>query len=172
MGKFNTYKKILKVSCWLILTICLNACYSFKGISIDPQVSSFYIGEFDDRSQGAPADLSFNFIEDLSRKIRSESRLKYKEIDPDISFEGEIRRFQVTPGNVSSGEQIAFNRLTIDIFVKYNNYKIEKDNWEQSFSYYADFSPDAQLLSVQDGLIEKINEKLIEDIFNKAFTNW
>ena len=172
INKLKIEINILRLVIFSLLGIMFSGCYSFKGISIDPAVNSFYIGEFNDRSQGAPANLSFTFIEDLSNKIRSESRLKYKEVDPDISFEGEIRRFQVAAGSVTSGEQIAYNRLTIEIFVKYVNYKVEKDKWEQSFKYYADFDPNTQLLSVQDGLIERINEKLIDDIFNKAFTNW
>ena len=48
----------------------------------------------------------------------------------------------------------------------------EKDNFEQSFTRYADYSSSQNLVSVQEGLIQEISEGLIDDIFNKAVVNW
>jgi len=165
-------RSLLRIGFFISCSLFLSSCYSFKGISIDPAVKTYSIEIFKDRSVGAPVNLPQDFVEMLSQKIRNDSRLNYKDIDSDIVFEGEIRKFKVTPGSVTSGEQLAFNRLTIDVFVKYTNNKIEKDQWEQTFSYYADFSGTDQLLNVQADLIQTISLKLVEDIFNKAFTNW
>jgi hypothetical protein len=51
--------------------------------------------------------------------------------------------------------------------------KNEKGSWKQTFTFQADFPGNAQLFDFQDQLIKTITKKLLEDIFNKAFTeNW
>jgi hypothetical protein len=56
--------------------------------------------------------------------------------------------------------------------VKFTNLKDEKQNFESSFSRYADFSSSQNLTSVEDELIRQINDQLVDDIFNKAVINW
>ena len=99
-------------------------------------------------------------------------RLNFIDIDPDIEFSGEITRFAVTSVAPQPGETTAFNRLEIAVRMKYIYHLDEEDNWENSFSFFQDFSRDENLLDVQDGLITVIFQQLAEDIFNKAFTNW
>ncbi|MFT5764518.1 MAG: hypothetical protein ACI8X3_001949, partial [Saprospiraceae bacterium] len=69
-------------------------------------------------------------------------------------------------------ELTAFNRLDVTVNVEFINNKDETQNWVQPFSYFSDFESDQNFLTVQDGLVETINNQLVEDIFNKAFTNW
>ena len=64
------------------------------------------------------------------------------------------------------------NRLTITVNVKFTNKTDIKQNWENSFSKYLDYSSTANLQSVQDGLITEITSQLVQDIFNKAVVNW
>ena len=64
------------------------------------------------------------------------------------------------------------SRLTITVSVKYvSNLKNgKKDNFEQTFSKFADFKGDINGQEPQ--LITQITKDLTEDIFNKAFSNW
>ena len=150
----------------------ISGCYSFKGISIPPDAKTFYISELRSRVPGAPADLGQQFSENLKQKFLNQSRLNFIDIDPDIEFSGEITRFAVTSVAPQPGETTAFNRLEIAVRMKYIYHLDEEDNWENSFSFFQDFSRDENLLDVQDGLITVIFQQLAEDIFNKAFTNW
>jgi len=158
---------------YIIAVLLLNSgCYSFKGISIPPDANTFYISELRSRVPGAPADLGQQFSENLKQKFLNQSRLNFVDIDPDIEFSGEITRFAVTSVAPQPGETTAFNRLEIAVRMKYAYRLDEEDNWENTFSFYQDFSRDENLLDVQDGLITVIFQQLAEDIFNKAFTNW
>jgi hypothetical protein len=71
-----------------------------------------------------------------------------------------------------AGEQISYNKLTITINVEFVNNRDEKANWKQQFSYYDFFQPTQNLIDVQDVLIENILKEIIDQIFNRAFTNW
>ncbi|MCB0684961.1 MAG: hypothetical protein KDC53_00510 [Saprospiraceae bacterium] len=156
----------------IMVLLGTGGCYSFKGISIPPEANTFYISELRSRVPGAPADLGQQFSENLKQKFLNQSRLNFVEIDPDIEFSGEITRFAVTSVAPQPGETTAFNRLEIGVRMKYVYHLDEEENWENSFSFYQDFSRDENLLDVQDGLITIIFQQLAEDIFNKAFTNW
>ncbi len=150
----------------------LTGCYSFRGISIPPEANTFYISELKSRVPNAPSDLGQQFSENLKQKFLNQSRLNFVEIDPDISFSGEVTRFAVTSVAPQPGEVTAFSRLEIAVRMSYEYRLSEEENWESSFSFYSDFPRDQNLLDVQDELITVIFQQLAEDIFNKAFTNW
>lgn len=150
----------------------LSGCYSFKGISIPPDVNTFYISTFENRAGNAPAGIEQLFSETLKEKIRNESRLKFTEEEPDIEFDGAISTYNVRSMAPTAGNETAFNRLNIGISVEFKNAADEEEDWKKSFSWYRDFTNDQDLTSSQDEFIEEIFDQLTEDVFNQAFTNW
>ena len=90
----------------------------------------------------------------------------------DLNFEGSIVGYSVSPVAIQSNDAAALNRLTITVNVKFTNKKNEKQNFETSFSRFADYSSSQNLSAVEDQLIKDINTQLTQDIFNKSVTNW
>jgi Lipopolysaccharide-assembly len=163
---------------WLLLTgvICFNSrCYTFKGISIDPNIKTFSVKLFENTASNAPPTIAVDFTERLKDKVRTETPLTFKPEEADAEFSGKITDFNVVPVAPKPGETTAFNRLNISIRV---NYTINKEglrgSWpnERDFSFFADFSSNADLLSIQNELIRQIGNQLLEDIFNAAFNDW
>jgi transcription-repair coupling factor (superfamily II helicase) len=56
--------------------------------------------------------------------------------------------------------------------VKFTNAKNKEQNFDQGFSFYADFDQNKSLASVERDLIETISDQIILDIFNKSVANW
>jgi hypothetical protein len=52
------------------------------------------------------------------------------------------------------------------------NNKNEDQSFEASFTQFSDYSSDQDLSSVQDALIDDINDKLSQDIVNRLTSNW
>lgn len=160
----------------LLIMFCLfslNSCkYSFTGISIPPDIKTFFVEPFEVSATNAEITLSQTFTDRLKDKILTESRLVYANIDPDCEFSGTIASFDISSIAPQPGETTAFNRLDIMVRVEFVNNKDESQNWRKSFPYFADFPSEQNFLDVQDDLIDDINTQLVEDIFNKAFTNW
>lgn len=156
----------------LLSLFLLSGCYSFKGTSISPDVKTFYVAPFDNNAPDAPPTLPIEFSEALRAKILNESRLVLDDENPDVEFVGAITTWRVSSEAPKPGELVAFNRLTIGVRVEYINHRNEEENWKSNFSYFADYDATQNLLDVQDQLIEAINEELVNQIFNKAFTNW
>ena len=81
-------------------------------------------------------------------------------------------RYNVSPQTIQSNEVAAQNRLTISVNVKFTNIKDEKQDFESTFTRYADFPSNTNITSIEDQLITEINQQLVDDIFNKAVINW
>lgn len=163
------------VRCFWVLLACLplvSGCYSLKGYSIQPDVKTFYVGNFKLTALNAPATINQTFQEALKDKVSRESRLQYINLNPDLEFNGTIQSFVVSAVAPKPDEQTSFNRLTIFVAVEYANHLDAKDTWTKTFSHFADFPTDQNLLQVQDDLITIIFNQILEDIFNQAFNNW
>ena len=111
-----------------LLSLGVGCKYSFRGISIPPDVRTYYVGDFQNAAAEAPGDINQRFAEALRAKVRNESRLIYTEIDPDIEFSGKITAFTLRPEALQAGNTVAQNKLEIFITVTYINNKDESKN--------------------------------------------
>jgi hypothetical protein len=150
----------------------LSSCYSFKGISIPNEINTYYVQNFENRAPNAPVEADVQFSEALRNKIRNESKLKLRDIDADITFEGEIVRYDVLSEAPVEGNTIALNKLIIDVQVRYINNRNEKDKYDRVFSFFRTFPGDQDLQTVQAALNKDIFDQLTERIFNDTFTTW
>jgi len=156
----------------LLLSGC---CYSFKGISIDPDVNTFFVQNFNNEAPNAPPTLALEFTERLKDKVRLESRLNLKNTDADIEFTGRVTDYRVIPVAPKPGELVSLNRLEVGVSVLFINNKADKKSWPspRAFRHFAEFDNSVDLLSVQDQLLlDVIYPQILEDIFNAAFNDW
>ena len=167
MKKWTSYIGI----CLLFMT--MSSCrYGFKGTSISTEVNTFFVSVFDVGPQNAPVIIGQDFSNLLTDKIRSESRLDPVSQDADIEFQGTISRYQVSFEAPQPGETSAFNRLNMSIEVEYIDNNKEDEGWKNTFSFFFDFPSDENLIDIEDEAVDAIFDQLVEDVFNKAFTNW
>ncbi|MBW6481423.1 MAG: hypothetical protein K0B10_00030 [Vicingaceae bacterium] len=146
--------------------------YSFTGASIAPDVKTFSIKTFQNFAPLASANLSQTFTEALKDVFISQTSLKLLPSNGDLTLEGSITGYTITPNAIQGDQTAATNRLTITVDVKFINTKNEKQNFESSFSRFADYETNLNLTSIEDNLIKTINEQLTQDIFNRAVSNW
>ena len=162
------YKKTsvaYRYSILCIILISLSSCYSFKGVSISPELESYNVADFTLLDNRAPANLNEEFAEKLREKITSESRLIYTDTEPDIEFGGDISSYDVRSVAPQEGNTTALTRLEIRVRVTYTNNKDEEAGWQKPFAFFWDFESGEDLLSIQDELIEIIFDKIVEDVF-------
>ena len=170
--------KLIKNSafCLLLSIFCLSltGCYSFRGVTISPETKTFSVSLFTSNAQAAPPTLAQNFTERLKDKIRNNTRLSLVNNESaDLAFVGQVVGYDVVAIAPQPGQVAQTNQLKIAINVELTDSQNEKGSWKQVFTFQADFPGTTQLLTVQDQLIKTITDKILEDIFNKAFTeNW
>ena len=171
MKQVFSYYLLLFACCLLAFPSC-KIHYSFSGASVSPDVKTVSIQYFKNNATLAPPTLRQSLTEAVKDIFTSQTNLGIVSQSGDLNFEGEITNYLTAPVAIQSNDQAALNRLSITISVKFVNAKDEKQNFETTFSRYADYSSAQSLSAVQDELIRQINEQLVQDIFNKAMINW
>ncbi len=116
--------------------------------------------------------LSRRFTEALRDKFTNQTNLSMVSSGGDLAIEGEITGYTTEPVAIQGDQKAALQRLKITVNVRFVNAKDEKQNFETSFSRFADYDASSRLSDVEDGLIDQINEELTQDVFNKAVVNW
>jgi hypothetical protein len=165
---------------FLFSIIILESCkinYSFTGASVDSNLKTISVSSFQNFASLAPPTLSLSMTEAVRNIISSQSSLKMVPRGGDLSLEGKIVGYSTNPlaiqaSGANGQNSAALTRLTITVQVKFTNTKDEKQNFDQNFTQFADFSSSSNLAQEETGLIKIIEEKITQDIFNRCFSNW
>ena len=166
--------KLRIITLLLIVSQVLVSCgiYSFTGTSIQPDVKTVTIEYFEYKALRVNPSLANDMTEALKEKFRRLTKLEQVDVDGDLQIVGEITGYDVKASSVTANEQAAQNRLTVNVKIYFTNRKYPEDDFEKSFSSYADYDSTQILDSVESSLCEEIIEKLCEDIFNATVAQW
>jgi hypothetical protein len=120
----------------------------------------------------ASASSALALTEALRDRIQRQSTLRLVDAAGELQFSGEIVTWEISPVNVQGDETAASNRLTIGLAVHYENSKDPDLSFDRTFTRFADYSSDLDLLQVEDALVEDIGAQLSQDVFNASLGNW
>lgn len=154
----------------LILRSC--GVYSFTGTSIQPDVKTVTIPYVEYKALRVNPSLSNTLTEALKDKFRKLTKLEQVDEEGDLEIRGEIIGYDVKAMGITANEVAAQNRLTINVKIYFTNRKYPEEDFEKSFSSYADFDSALTLDAVEAEKCDEIIEKLVEDIFNATVANW
>ncbi|WP_282126428.1 LptE family protein [Marinifilum flexuosum] len=159
--------------CVAVLAVACKVSYSFTGGTLSEHVKTFSVQYFPNRAPLVNPNLSNRFTEELKEKFRSQTSLdEIVDGEGHLNFEGEITGYRTQALDIKAGEIAATNRLTVTIKVRFTN-KIESENdFDKSFSAFADYDSMDQLTDVEETLLNDILEQIIDDIYNEAVVNW
>jgi hypothetical protein len=158
---------------FITLVFFFSSCtVRFNAYDISAEVKTFSVDQFETKAPNAPPTIGQQFSEQLKQRILNDTKLQYRDQEGDIEFSGTIVSYLITPIAPREGQTVSLQRLSITMNVDYKSSKQEIKNWSPSFSRFADFSADADLSAVEDQLVREIYTQIIEDVFNKAFSNW
>ena len=146
--------------------------YSFSGASIPLQAQTVSVPYFPNNAPMVAPTLSSTLTDALQDKFARQTKLQLVSTGGDLAFEGEITNYTSTPAAITASETAAMNRLTITVKVKFTNIYEPQNNYNKSFSAFAEYDATSLLQDVQDSLITEICEQLVQDIFNAAVANW
>jgi len=160
----------------LLVFIASTGCkvnYSFTGGSIDPKIKTISIQYFPNNSTLVQPTVSQVFTQALKDKYSTQTKLALVTRGGDLNIEGAITGYTTQqPIAIQGNQTAAMNRFTITVYVKYSNAIDEKQNFEQTFAEYDDYSSSQNFPALEASLIKVITDKLVQDIFNKTVANW
>jgi hypothetical protein len=158
----------------IFFSLCLTegCSYSFTGASISPSVKTISISYLPNHAALVQPTMSRKLTEAIRDKFTSQSSLNLVNTNGDLNIEGEITRYSTEPVAITSEQQGALQRLTVTVNIRFTNKQDPKQDFESSFTRFADYDAKNQLSSVEETLIDIINDELSQDVFNKALVNW
>ena len=169
-----------KLSHTLLLPLLLQGCgiYFFSGSLLPPAAHTCSL-QFQSHVALGPPDLGEKFQERLGQELTQRTRLKLVEAEGDLQLEGSIQQFAYTPIGPTQGSggseeaQASTDRLTISVQLNYiNPYEPAASLSKKTFTQHADMPAEASRGAEEPALIEKIFNKLFQDIFNATINNW
>lgn len=170
----NSNRIYISVLIIFAMVIGSSSCvsYSFTGASIPPDAKTISVQYFDNNADFVNPTLSESITTAIKDRFTNQTSLVLLRKSGDLQIEGVITDYKSTPQAITAGQTAARTRLTITVKVKFINLLEPENNFETNFSRYEDYDSSNDLADVQDGLVEIINEMLVDDIFNKAVVNW
>ena len=163
------------LTCILLLSIFNFATckYSFKDTSPIPQeVKTFRVNYLENKAQYINTQLSPQLTERLKQKIINTTRLRQtNDDDAHYDISGYVSQYYTSTisitGNNSSG-----NRLTVGFHLTFKNTLDEKKNFETDLNRTFDFPATQSLTQAESTLNNEILKNIVDEIFNKIFSNW
>ncbi|UFH47728.1 LPS assembly lipoprotein LptE [Flavobacterium galactosidilyticum] len=166
-------KKIHFLALFIVLLVT-NSCsvYNFTGTGkIDAK--TFQVGFFQNNAELIEPGIDRRFTLELQDLIQNQTNLNLVKNGADLSYEGEIVDYRISPMTATADQRAAQNRLTIRIIVRFTNKKTEKDDFEKSFSFFYDYPAEQQLTGATlNSALKDIFERITQDIFNESLAKW
>ena len=153
------FRKIGLAALLATMIITLGGCtvkYSFSGASIPLDARTVSIPYFPNNAPMVAPSLSSTLTDALQDKFAKQTKLELVSTGGDLAFEGEITNYTSTPAAITAAETAAMNRLTITVKVKFTNIYEPQNNYNKSFSAFAEYDANSLLQDVQDTLIQEI----------------
>lgn len=147
--------------------------YSFTGASVSSDTKTFQVNYFQNNAPLTEPGLDRDFTNSLTDLLLNQTNLDLVKSNADLTYEGEITEYRISPTTSTANNTAAQNRLSISVQVRFFNRNNEEDDFEQRFSFYFDYSGSAQLVGAQkDAAIADIFERITQDIFNASLAKW
>ena len=166
---------LLYLTCILLLSIFNFATckYSFKDTSPIPQeVKTFRVNYLENKAQYVNTQLSPQLTEKLKQKIINTTRLRQtNDNDAHYDISGYVSQYYTSTVGITSNNASG-NRLTVGFRLVFKNTQDEKKNFEADLTRTFDFPATQSLSQAESALNNDIVRNLVDEIFNKIFSNW
>jgi hypothetical protein len=175
-GFFNRH--LGKSICLLFSLMLLFGCgvYSFKDVSIPPEVKSIHIGFIENRARYVDPQLSPQLTDKLKQKISSQTKLTQIQTEnADYDVSAYVSAYDITTAGVAN-QTASINRLTVSVHLalrnRLNEQKLGTPDFETDISRNFDFPASQNFTDAQVSLLPQIVQQLTDDMFNRLFSNW
>lgn len=166
--------KHIKLILLSIIALSINGCsiYNFTGTGkIDAK--TFQVNFFQNNADLVEPGIDRTFTLELQDLIQNQTNLNLVKSGGDLTYEGEIVDYRISPMTATADQQASQNRLKIRINVRFTNKNKEADDFEKPFEFYYDYPATQQLTgSTLNAALDEIFERITQDIFNESLAKW
>jgi len=170
-----TRKNLSAKNVWLlpVISFLFFSCgvYSFKDVSIPPDVKTIHLGYIENKARYVNPQLSPQLTDKVKQKINNQTRLTQVEANADWDVTAYVSSYDISTAAVSN-QKSATNRLTVAVHIVFRDSKDEKKNYEADVTRNFDFDANISFSQAEPALLQQILTTMTDDIFNRLFSNW
>jgi hypothetical protein len=166
--------RLIITAFFLITLFSAATCkYGFKDIGAIPtDIKTFRVNYLENKAQYVNTQLSPQLTERLKQKIIGTTRLTQTNTDDahyDIS--GFVSQYYATTIAISNN-QSSGNRLNVGFHLVFRNTKDDTKSFEADIARTFDFPASQSLQDAERSLNDEIIKNVVDEIFNRIFSNW
>ena len=156
----------------ILFTTSCSVKYSLTGASISPETKTFQVNYFQNNAPLMEPGIERDFTNKLIDLLINQTSLELVKSNGDLTYEGEIIEYRISPTTATANNTAAQNRLTVGVNIRFYDKNDSEADFERRFSFYFDYPAEQQLISVKSEAHEIIFERLTQDIFNASLAKW
>jgi len=170
------FKRMHRLAAYLVLPLAFSACSGisfYQSPKLNPEIKTVMVESFTSTATNSPANLEITFTEKLKQFFQRNTKLLIINSEADLKYTGNIDSYIIAPVSASGGnvQQATTQQIKISIAVSFENFKEDK-SFEKVFSFFETFNANQNISDVENELIEKIFDQIINDIFNESVGDW
>lgn len=174
--QINSFSVIVRiVACALILIVfSFSTCkYGFRDSSpIPAEIKNFRVNYLQNKAQYVNTQLSPQLTERLKSKVLGTTRLQQtNDDDAHYDISGYVSQYYTSTISIS-GNNASGNRLTVGFHLIFKNQLDETKDFEADLTRTFDFPATQSLTEAEAVLNPDIVKNIVDEIFNKIFSNW
>ena len=160
----------------LILILFTTSCsvkYSLTGASISPETKTFQVNYFQNNAPLIEPGIERDFTNKLIDLLINQTNLELVKSNGDLTYEGEIVEYRISPTTATADNRAAQNRLTVGVNIRFYDKNDSEADFEKRFSFYYDYPGNVHLIGGQrDNAHDEIFERITQDVFNASLAKW
>jgi hypothetical protein len=165
--------RILICALLMIIFNYASCKYSFKDSApLPPEIKTFRVNQLGNQAPYVDAQLAPQLTEALKQKVISNTRLRQtNDDDANYDISGYFTNYAVSTTGIS-GASAAQNRLTVTFHIIFKNSVDNTKNFETDVTNNFDYSSSLSLNDAATSLTPQILSNMVDQIYNKIFSNW
>ena len=111
--------KALRLFVILILAYSCSVKYSLTGASISPETKTFQVNYFQNNAPLIEPGIERDFTNKLIDLLINQTSLELVKSNGDLTYEGEIVEYRISPTTATANNTAAQNRLTVGVNIRF-----------------------------------------------------
>ena len=171
--KTGTFLCLLFIPLLALIIISAPGCniYKLNEATIPDSIRTVKLNFIENRAQYINPQFTPKLTDRLRQKILAQTRLTQTNNDnPDWEISAYVTDYSFSTSAISN-QQVANNRLTVAVHVTLNDRKAE-DLKDYDVSRSFEFKGNLSFQQAETSLMDEMTRTLVDEIFNRLFSNW
>ncbi len=165
--------RFVKLLILILFTTSCSVKYSLTGASISTETKTFQVNYFQNNAPLIEPGIERDFTNKLIDLLINQTSLELVKSNGDLTYEGEIVEYRISPTTATANNTAAQNRLTVGVNIRFYDKNDSEADFEKRFSFYYDYPGNVQLIGGQrDTALDEIFERITQDVFNASLAKW